>query len=140
MDEHEPTMREHNETGDTLSGSWGILSALPGHPMMWILILSEILVFGGALIAFAGVRISEPEIFRQSQDHLDRLAGALNTMILVTSGLCAALAVNEIAHHKVLTARRWLMGASALGVVFLVVKGFENATKIADGFTPTKNA
>ncbi len=140
MQKNEHEAPDSKETGDTLAGSWGILSALPGHPMMWILIVSEILVFGGALIAFAGVRISDVELFRQSQDHLDRLAGALNTMVLLTSGLCAALAVNAIADQKLQTARRWLLGASMLGVVFLCVKAVEYATKIADGFTPTTNA
>lgn len=131
---------EHKETGDTLAGSWGFLSTLPGHPMMWILIVSEILVFGGALIAFSGVRLSDPDTFRQSQDHLDRLAGALNTMVLLTSGLCAALAVNAIANQKLRNTRRWLMAASLLGVVFLCVKVVEYATKIAAGLTPTTNA
>lgn len=125
---------------DTLAGNWGILSTLPGHPMMWILIVSEILVFGGAFIAFAGVRLADPDLFRQSQDHLDRLAGALNTMVLLTSGLCAALAVNAITDRKLPVARRWLMAASALGIVFLCVKAVEYATKLGDGLTPATNA
>ena len=50
MQKNEHEAPDSKETGDTLAGSWGILSALPGHPMMWILIVSEILVFGGALI------------------------------------------------------------------------------------------
>ncbi|MCB1505442.1 MAG: cytochrome c oxidase subunit 3 family protein [Hyphomicrobiaceae bacterium] len=125
---------------DTLAGSWGILSTLPGHPMMWILIVSEILVFGGAFIAFAGTRLADPELFRASQDHLDRLAGAINTMVLLTSGLCAALAVNAMAEAKVHIARRWLAAASALGVVFLAVKMVEYSTKLGAGLTPTANS
>ena len=125
---------------DTLSGSWGALSMLPGHPMMWILIVSEILVFGGAFIAFSGTRLSDPELFRQSQDHLDRLAGALNTMVLLTSGLCAALAVNMAAGQRVRAARGWLLGAALLGVVFLGVKIFEYAGKLGAGLTPDTNA
>ncbi|HRY06058.1 MAG TPA: cytochrome c oxidase subunit 3 family protein [Hyphomicrobiaceae bacterium] len=140
MQDTENKAPENHESGDTLAGSWGVLSALPGHPMMWILIVSEILVFGGALIAFSGVRLGDPDTFRQSQDHLDRLAGALNTMVLLTSGLCAALAVNAIAAEKVSNARRWLAAASTLGVVFLGVKAMEYATKLADGLTPTTNA
>ncbi len=131
---------EHHEAGDTLAGSWGFLSTLPGHPMMWILIVSEILVFGGALIAFAGVRLTDPDMFRQSQDHLNRLAGAVNTMVLLTSGFFAALAVNAIAAEKLRKARLWLLAASALGVVFLGVKAVEYATKLADGLTPTTNS
>ena len=125
---------------DTLEGSWGFLSDLPGHPMMWILIVSEILVFGGAFIAFAGARLSDPEMFRASQDHLDRLAGAINTMILLTSGLCAAMAVNAMSASNLKRARYWLTAAGALGLVFLAVKTFEYSAKISAGLTPSTSA
>jgi nitric oxide reductase NorE protein len=125
--------REEGGDTDTLGGTWGPLSDLPGHPMMWILIISEILVFGGAFIAFAGARISEPALFARSQDSLDRLAGAINTMVLLTSGLAAALAVHARAAGSVATARRWLAGAAALGVVFLAVKIVEYSHKHAAG-------
>ena len=42
------------ETGD----DWGVLGELPGDLMMWVLIVSELLVFGAALIAFLAVRIN----------------------------------------------------------------------------------
>ena len=135
--------RDHGEGcehADTLAGSWGVLSQLPGHPMMWILIVSEILVFGGAFIAFAGARITEPEMFLQSQDKLDRLAGAINTMVLLTSGLFAALAVNAQAVLRVRAARLWLGAASLLGVVFLAVKIVEYHAKLTAGLGPSTNA
>ena len=125
---------------DSLEGSWGVLSSLPGHPMMWILIVSEILVFGGAFIAFASVRIADPELFRDAQDHLDRFAGAINTMVLLTSGLFAALAVNAMADNRPAISRRWLAAAALFGVVFLAVKAVEYHTKLAAGLTPGTNA
>lgn len=137
---HREAGDEASSSHDTLAGSWGILSALPGHPMMWILIVSEILVFGGAFIAFAGMRLSDPDLFRQSQDHLDRLAGALNTMVLLTSGLFAALAVHAISQSKTPTARKWLATAGSLGVVFLAVKVVEYAHKLGAGLTPGTNS
>lgn len=146
MREETPHSRESQRTDDgdphhdTLAGSWGVLSTLPGHPMMWILIVSEILVFGGAFIAFAGVRMSDPDLFRQSQDHLDRFAGALNTMVLLSSGLFAALAVNAMAQSKLTIARRLLAVAGALGLVFLGVKVVEYSAKLDAGLTPTTNS
>ncbi|MEW5962844.1 MAG: cytochrome c oxidase subunit 3 [Pseudomonadota bacterium] len=125
--------RGHGGDTDTLGGTWGPLSDLPGHPMMWILIISEILVFGGAFIAFAGARISAPALFAQSQGSLDRLAGAINTMVLLTSGLAAALAVHARAQGCIASARRRLAGAAALGVVFLAVKVVEYGHKHAAG-------
>lgn len=107
------------------SGDWGPLSALPGNPLIWVLIASELAVFGGALLGFSGARLRHAAAFAADQDKLDRLAGALNTAALLTSGLCAALAaVAREAGRRVL-ARLALAGAGALGLVFLAVKAAE---------------
>ena len=42
---------------------WGALSALPGNPMMWVLILSELVVFGAFFAVFAVARALHPEVF-----------------------------------------------------------------------------
>ncbi len=104
------------------------LDGLPGDLMMWILIVSELLVFGAGLLAFLGVRIMDPLAFAQDQDNLNRVAGAVNTIVLITSGYCAARAV---ASPKKM--RLWLSGAMLLGLVFLVVKYMEYAAKSAMG-------
>ena len=112
---------------------WGPLSGLPGNPIMWLLIASELLVFGAALIGFAGARIIDPELFAQSQDQLDRLAGALNTMVLITSGYFAAKAVDACKDTRHRESRLWLAAAGTLGIVFLIVKFFEYAHKAEAG-------
>lgn len=122
-----------SEIDDTGEGGWGALSSLPGNPIMWVLIISELLIFGAFLGGFAGARILEPAVFADSQGRLDGLAGGLNTLVLVTSGLFAALAVHARAAGAIPRARLWLGGAGALGVVFLAVKGVEYADKAAHG-------
>lgn len=109
----------------SVDDDWGVLGELPGDLMMWVLIVSELLVFGAALLAFQGVRATDPAGFAADQALLDRTAGAVNTMVLVTSGLFAALAVAARERDDRKTARRWLAGAAVLGVVFLLVKGME---------------
>lgn len=118
---------------------WGPLSGLPGNPMMWILIASELAVFGAIFVGFAGARLSEPEIFLESQNHLNRLAGALNTMVLVTSGFCAALAVFFQRQNKTVETRLLLLASSLLGVIFLAIKWVEYSEKFAAGITPDTN-
>ena len=106
---------------------------LPGNPMMWLLIAAELLVFGAALLGYAGARALDPAGFAAAQDGLDRLAGTVNTAVLLTSGLFAALATEA---RRVGERRRTraLLGVAALfGVVFLVVKGFEYSAEIAAG-------
>jgi nitric oxide reductase NorE protein len=115
------------------NNSWGPLSGLPGNPLMWVLIASELLVFGAALVGYAGARLMDPAGFAAAQDELDRLAGAINTAVLLTSGLFAALAVEATRHANVPEARRMLALAAALGIVFLAVKGVEYAAEIAAG-------
>ncbi len=112
---------------------WGPLSALPGHPLMWVLIASELAVFGLALLGYAGARARDPLGFANAQDQLNRLAGTINTAALLTSGLFAALA--NVAIHNGLRsqARKMLAIAGALGVAFLAVKAFEYAGEIAAG-------
>jgi nitric oxide reductase NorE protein len=113
--------------------AWGPLSGLPGNPLMWVLIASELLVFGCALIGYAGARSLDPAGFAVAQDQLDRLAGTVNTAVLLTSGLFAAFAVEAARHGQRSRVRLWLAFAAALGVVFLAVKGHEYAGEFAAG-------
>lgn len=116
--------------GDT---SWGPLSGLPGNPLMWVLIASELVVFGAALVGYAGARALDPAGFAAAQGELDRLAGTINTAVLITSGLFAALAVDAARNREARLCRGWLALAAALGVAFLYVKGLEYAAEIAAG-------
>lgn len=109
------------------------LDQLPGDLMMWVLIVSELLVFGAGLAAFLGVRITDPAGFAAAQDHLHRTGAGINTLVLVTSGFFAALAVRAAEAARKAATRMWLAAAAALGVVFLVLKGIEYADKARSG-------
>ncbi|MCB1387547.1 MAG: cytochrome c oxidase subunit 3 family protein [Rhodobiaceae bacterium] len=106
---------------------------LPGNPMMWVLIASEIAVFGAGLVGFAGARILQPELFAQSQASLDRMVGAANTAVLLTSGLFAALAIAARKNGRSGTSRMWLGAASLLGCIFLWLKISEYLAKAEAG-------
>lgn len=106
---------------------------LPGNLMMWVLIGSEMLVFGAALLGFAGARLMQREVFHAGHLTLDRLAGTINTGVLLTSGLFAALATAAARRNEVKRTRLHLGVAAVLGLVFLVVKLSEYAEKAAAG-------
>ena len=110
----------------------GLLAELPGDLMIWVLIVSELLVFGAGLLAFLGVRVTDPAGFAAAQDTLDRTAGALNTIVLVTSGYMAAMAAQSAETSPART-RPWLMGALALGALFMAIKWREYAAHAAHG-------
>lgn len=107
--------------------------SLPGNPMMWLLIAAELMVFGGALVAYAGARSLDPAGFLAAQSQLDRLAGTINTAVLLTSGLFAAFAVTAREEGRRGVARGWLAAAGALGLVFLLVKAREYGAEFAAG-------
>jgi nitric oxide reductase NorE protein len=126
-------MTEHAHIAEPAGQEWGALSSLPGNPIMWVLIISELLVFGAFFLGFGVARIFNAEMFRQGQAMLDIRLGGLNTLILVSSGWLAAKAVQACAEGDGRASRRWLAAAAALGVGFLVVKGIEYADKAAHG-------
>ncbi len=109
-----------------------VFDELPGELMIWVLIVSELLVFGAGLLAFLGMRATDPAGFAEAQDSLNRLAGAVNTMVLVTSGWMAAMAARSADTNPGRT-RAWLAGALALGAVFMGIKWVEYASHARHG-------
>lgn len=118
---------------DTAPAPADAFDALPGELMMWVLIVSELLVFGAGLTAFMAVRLTDPAGFAEAQDHLLRAGAALNTMVLVTSGLLAAQALRWRRADARVAARVALVLAAGLGLVFLGIKGAEYSAKAAQG-------
>jgi nitric oxide reductase NorE protein len=127
------TLSQNQDDADT--GGWGGLEFLPGHPLMWVLILSELVVFGAFLLVFSAVRIADPAGFAADQLHLSPLAGGINTVVLLTSGLCAVFALRAIEQGKIRSCRGWLAITALLGLVFLIVKLVEYGAKIDAGIT-----
>ena len=122
-----------------MTQSHSVLDELPGELIMWIFIISELLVFGGGLAAFMGVRMLDPVMFAESQDHLHRTGAALNTIVLVTSGYLAACALRWRKIGERFKTRVALVVAAALGVVFLIIKGAEYADKASQGINIETN-
>lgn len=110
-----------------------VFDELPGDLMMWVLIVSELLVFGAGLAAYLAVRAGDPAGFAAAQDHLHRASAGINTLVLVTSGFLAALAVRAARGGRTGRCRGLLAGAAALGAVFLGIKGMEYAGNAAVG-------
>lgn len=113
----------------------GILDDLPGELMMWVLIVSELLVFGAGLAAFMSVRISDPAGFAAARAVLDPALAGINTIVLITSGFLAARSLKLRLGHKRTAARWHLGGAMLLGCVFLAIKFQEYAAKAGEGIS-----
>ncbi len=113
----------------------GGFASLPGNLMMWILILGELAVFGVAFLGFAVARTLDPVPFAAGQAHLNGTLGAVNTMVLVTSGFFAARGVDAGRRGRTAAARAGMLAAAAGGAVFLAVKGVEYAATLGAGLS-----
>ncbi|AMA57339.1 cytochrome c oxidase subunit 3 [Bradyrhizobium sp. CCGE-LA001] len=112
---------------------WGIFEGLPGDPMIWVLISSELAAFGLFLGAFIVTRALHPAIFAAGQATLDAHLAGINTVVLVTSGWAAARGTAAARAGRRQVARGWLFGAMTLGGLFIAVKLLEYAGEIAKG-------
>lgn len=103
---------------------------------MWLFILSELLLFGGMFILYATYRYKNPVDFHHASRELDVILGTFNTIILLTSSLSMASSISAIQRRHRKLSMVLLMATMALGLLFLVNKGFEWGTKIEHGIYP----
>jgi cytochrome c oxidase subunit 3 len=103
---------------------------------MWLFILSELLFFGGMFILYSAYRYKKPVDFHHASRELDVILGTFNTIILLTSSLSMAASVAAIQKGQRKLSMVLLMATMALGLLFLVNKGFEWGTKIEHGIYP----
>jgi nitric oxide reductase NorE protein len=108
---------------------------LPGELLMWVLIVSEVLVFAAGITSMVVVRLFDPEGFAAAQAMLDGRLAAFNTVTLVTSGLFAARA-EAAARRGEPRAARWNIALAILGgLIFLAVKAAEYAADLQAGIS-----
>jgi len=111
----------------------------PGDFAMWIFIYAELLVFGIFFLGYAFARSQNVELFNESQLHLNRTSGAINTLLLITSSYFVVRAVAAIREGSALLCSRWLFAAIVLANLFIIIKMFEFSAKYAEGITLSTN-
>lgn len=95
---------------------------LPGDLAMWFFILSELTVFAILILAFAVTQVLNPELFSQSRAALDSSMGLALTLSLLTSGLFAALAVEQVRAARAGRGALLLVAALASSCTYVVLK------------------
>lgn len=103
---------------------------------MWIFLATEVLFFGGLFLAYTVYRFLSPETFAAASRHTEVILGGANTAVLLFSSTLMALAVRAAElgrrHHLM-----WLLLATAfLGVLFMVIKGFEYHKDFTEHLVP----
>lgn len=111
----------------------------PGDLAIWVFILAELSVFGLLFVVYAFARHYNTELFNLYQLQLDRTAGLINTITLITSSYFVVRAVSAIKLGHSQTCSRWLWAALALGGLFLIVKGLEYQHHFSQGIGLSTN-
>jgi cytochrome c oxidase subunit 3 len=106
------------------------------HLGMWVFLATEVLFFGAMFLAYTVYRYLYPAGFEAAALHMDRGLGTINTGVLLTSSLTAALAVREARLGR-LRQLVWALAATAvLGVLFDGLKLFEYREHFAEHLVP----
>lgn len=106
---------------------------------MWVFIASEVLFFGGLFLAYTVYRHLDAEAFKAAARETEVIYGATNTAVLLTSSLTMAMAV-KASEQGLRRMTLWcLTVTAALGLAFLVIKGFEYHADLEKGLWPGPN-
>lgn len=103
---------------------------------MWLFLFTELLLFGGLFILYAVYLSRYPREFAVAGGQLDVVFGAVNTVVLLTSSLLAAMAVTAVQRDSRRTALLLLAATIGCAGLFLINKFLEWSAKIDHGIFP----
>lgn len=112
---------------------------IPGDPGIWILIFGDMSVFAVLFGAFMYSRSRNSDAFAAAHEHLDVAIGTGNTLLLLTSSMLVALAVERSKPSRVqangdrVAIRYLFVGALGCGVLFVCFKALEWSLLLRDG-------
>src|SRR5262245_30875837 len=116
-----------------------------GKLAMWFFLVTEIMFFTALIGTYLIIRNSIPNdpegvIKWPTPDavHLSEAIGAINTFVLIASSLTVVLAHYAATKGNFKNATLWILATTALGSVFLVIKGFEYNAKFSHDILPGK--
>lgn len=117
---------EHAEHHDPAAGKIG----------MWLFLFTEVLLFGTLFLVFAVYLQKYRFEFQDASGHLDKLIGATNTLILLTSSLTMALSIAALERARKSLAQGMAMITLVFALAFLVIKSFEWGAKFSHDIYP----
>lgn len=103
---------------------------------MWLFLFTELLLFGGLFLLYAVYLARYPHEFAAAGQRMHIVFGTVNTVILITSSLLAAMAVTAIQRDERRTVLVLLGGTILSAAVFLFNKFLEWSAEIGHGVYP----
>lgn len=106
---------------------------------MWTFLATEILFFGGMIAGYVVYRYLYPTAFAEASGHLYAWIGTVNTVVLLTSSLTVALAIQAIGAGQRRVTVLLLVATVVLGTLFLGIKGYEYYLDDQENLVPWLN-
>ncbi len=103
---------------------------------VWLFLATEIMFFGGLIMAYILYRIWYPHDFAAGSHLLDIRMGATNTVVLITSSVTMAMAVWAAQVGRARTQVVYLVLTILLGSTFLGIKAIEYTHKWHEHVVP----
>jgi len=103
---------------------------------MWSFLVTEVMFFGALFAAYLVYRVLYFDAYLSAHHFFSIPMGFANTLVLLTSSLCMALAVNAAQHGKRKVVIGYLTVTTLMACVFLVVKYFEYSAKFHEKLWP----
>jgi cytochrome c oxidase subunit 3 len=103
---------------------------------MWLFLFTELLLFSGLFLLYAVYFKRYPQEFATGGKQLNWTMGTANTVILLTSSLCAAMAVSAVQRAELRRAVGLIFGTILCAAGFMVIKYVEWSAKIGHGIYP----
>jgi len=126
LNEHEAVMAASHVHRDDEASKMG----------MWLFLFTEVLLFGGLFILYAGYRFAYSDGFVAAAVEMNTFIGAVNTLILLTSSLTVALSIAALQKGQKRLTMNLLWFTIICGFAFLVNKYFEWSHEIHNGIYP----
>ena len=103
---------------------------------MWIFLITEVMFFGGAFLAYTIYRSTYPNVFGLASSSLNLPIGATNTCVLLLSSFTMVMAVRsgQLGNKKMIVF--WLIITMLFGLTFLGVKAVEWTEKFEEHHVP----
>jgi len=103
---------------------------------MWLFLFTELILFGGLFLLYAAYLARYPHEFSAAGKELNIVFGAINTVVLLTSSLLAAMAVTATQRGQQRATVTLLGGTIGCALLFLGIKYVEWSAKIHHGIYP----
>jgi len=103
---------------------------------MWLFLFTELILFGGLFLLYAVYLARYPHEFAAAGKELNILFGAVNTVVLLSSSLLAAMAVTAVQRGEQRSSVRLLLATIGCALIFLAIKYVEWSAKFGHDIYP----